>query len=89
MIRRNVLFSGRVQGVGFRATVQKMVRRTPVKGYVHNLDDGRVEAVFEGEASDIDDVLRRVAEEMGPNIASVERKDAAATGEFVRFAVRR
>ena len=48
MIRKRVLVSGRVQGVYFRDTCQTMAARYAVNGWVRNLPDGRVEAVFEG-----------------------------------------
>lgn len=46
--RSHVLVSGRVQGVGFRATTRRHADEHGVDGWVRNLDDGRVEAVFEG-----------------------------------------
>lgn len=46
--RAHVYVSGRVQGVFFRATTEETARRHGVDGWVRNLDDGRVEAVFEG-----------------------------------------
>ena len=58
-IQRRVLVSGRVQGVGFRASTAREAGRVPdMKGFVRNLEDGRVEAVFQGEQSE---VLRLVA----------------------------
>ncbi len=51
--RAHVFVSGRVQGVSFRYyTVQEATRRG-VEGWVRNLPDGRVEAVFEGEAEEV------------------------------------
>lgn len=50
MIRRRVLVSGRVQGVWFRDTCSLRAQELGVAGWVRNMDDGRVEAVFEGEA---------------------------------------
>jgi acylphosphatase len=47
-IRRRVWVSGRVQGVAFRAYTQRQARGAGVDGWVRNLSDGRVEAVFEG-----------------------------------------
>lgn len=46
--RAHVFVSGRVQGVYFRATTRDKAREHDVDGWVRNLDDGRVEAVFEG-----------------------------------------
>lgn len=48
MERRRVLVSGRVQGVYFRDTCRRVAAGAGVGGWVRNLDDGRVEAVFEG-----------------------------------------
>ena len=47
-IRAHVFVSGRVQGVFFRATTRDTAREHGVDGWVKNLADGRVEAVFEG-----------------------------------------
>lgn len=46
--RAHVHVTGRVQGVGFRATTSRHANQRGADGWVRNLDDGRVEAVFEG-----------------------------------------
>jgi len=46
--RAHVFVSGEVQGVFFRATTRERAEETGVDGWVRNLDDGRVEAGFEG-----------------------------------------
>jgi acylphosphatase len=53
MVRYRVLVSGRVQGVCFRDTCRRLAVQTGVRGWVRNLPDGRVEAVFEGLAGDV------------------------------------
>lgn len=47
-VRAHVFITGRVQGVNFRAATRDQARRAGLKGWVRNLEDGRVEAVFEG-----------------------------------------
>jgi acylphosphatase len=48
-----VFVSGRVQGVYYRATTRDTAREHGVGGWVRNLEDGRVEAVFEGDPEDV------------------------------------
>ncbi|MEI6181657.1 MAG: acylphosphatase [Chloroflexales bacterium] len=47
-VRAHVLISGKVQGVDFRAYARDRARQAGVEGWVRNLTDGRVEAIFEG-----------------------------------------
>lgn len=47
-VRAHVLIAGRVQGVSFRAYARDKARAANVEGWIRNLPDGRVEAVFEG-----------------------------------------
>lgn len=57
MVAKKIIFSGRVQGVFFRAFVKKQADTLGVKGYVKNMDDGTVEAVFEGEKNAVDKLI--------------------------------
>jgi acylphosphatase len=88
MIRRTVLFSGHVQGVGFRYTACHIAKRFEVAGYVRNLPDGRVEAVIEGEEEEIARFMNAVSEEMSTSIRDVKSHDSPETGEFSRFEIR-
>lgn len=87
-IREEVWFSGRVQGVGFRFTVSETARRFAVAGFVENLVDGRVRAMVEGTAEEIERFLQAVEMEMDRYIAGVERRSEPATGEFPDFRIR-
>ncbi|MBP1924041.1 acylphosphatase [Halorubrum alkaliphilum] len=53
-VRAHVYVSGRVQGVYYRASTRDAAREKGVDGWVRNLDDGRVEAVFEGSESAVE-----------------------------------
>lgn len=70
--RRRVLYGGRVQGVGFRFTAQRLAERFAVAGYVRNLPDGRVELVVEGEPSQLAALLDAVAREFQGYIRQAE-----------------
>jgi acylphosphatase len=86
-MRRHVFYSGRVQGVGFRYTAQRIAQSFAVTGWVRNLPDGRVELVAEGERSEIDGFINRLAESMSDNIQSVQQHNEAETGEFSSFEI--
>jgi acylphosphatase len=53
VVRYRVLISGRVQGVYFRDSCRRVALEHGVSGWVRNLPDGRVEAVFEGREEDV------------------------------------
>ena len=56
-VRAHMFVSGRVQGVFFRQTTQQKAQSSGVKGWVKNMPDGRVEAVFEGEENAIKELV--------------------------------
>ena len=68
--RVRVFVSGRVQGVTYRASTREAARERGVAGWVRNLDDGRVEAVFEGPPEAVESMVEWCHE--GPTRASVE-----------------
>jgi acylphosphatase len=72
-IRRHVVVHGFVQGVFFRDTVRRKAVAAGVAGWVRNNRDGTVEAVFEGEADAVEDLVRFCHE--GPRGARVDRVD--------------
>lgn len=57
-IAAHVLISGRVQGVFYRASTQEMAQLKAVNGWVRNLPDGRVEALFEGTAEAVEAMIQ-------------------------------
>ena len=86
--RREVLFAGRVQGVGFRYTTRNIASRFTVTGYVQNLPDGRVRLVAEGEAEEIERFVAAISAEMARHIHGVQQTESDPRGEFIGFDVR-
>lgn len=62
------VYTGRVQGVGFRVTVLELARNFPVVGEVHNVADGSVELIAVGEDRPIMDFLKAVDDRFSRNI---------------------
>jgi len=86
--RVHVFVSGLVQGVNFRMATRREAEALGVTGWVSNAPDGRVEAVFEGEASDVQRTVDWCHH--GPSRARVERVEVQTqpyTGEFESFDV--
>jgi acylphosphatase len=85
-----VLYSGRVQGVGFRYTVRTLAAGYEVTGAVRNLADGRVELTVEGTKTELE--AFRVAIRDAGLAANIQREDATwseAQGGFSGFAIER
>jgi acylphosphatase len=80
VVCKRVLYSGRVQGVGFRYTAQGLAAGSPVAGYVRNLPTGEVELVAEGEADAVQGFLDAVARRMANYITATAVEDCAPAG---------
>jgi len=66
-----ILYSGRVQGVGFRATAQAIAARFPVAGFVKNRPDRTVELVVHGAPDVVRAYLDAVAERLARQIEGI------------------
>jgi len=71
--RIHIFVSGFVQGVFFRASTQKKTKELDLKGWVSNLDDGRVEILAEGSEEKLKELLKWLKK--GPLISRVEKVD--------------
>jgi acylphosphatase len=87
-VAKRVTYSGRVQGVGFRYTAQRLAAGHRVAGHVRNLLDGDVELVAEGEPNEVERFLAAVAGRMAPNIERADVHDVPPAGRH-GFYIRR
>ncbi len=85
--RREVHYSGRVQGVGFRFTTHRIARNYDVTGFVKNLADGRVHLVVEGATDELDRFLDDLTRKMSGYIQNVSVDAEPATGQFGDFRI--
>lgn len=89
MKRIRVCVSGIVQGVFFRAATKRVAADLNITGWVRNTDDGRVEAVFEGEDAPLEKMIAWCR--TGPRGARVEEvtvHEENYTGKFPDFTIR-
>ena len=87
--RAHVFVSGIVQGVFFRRTCQKEAKKMGITGWVNNLKDGRVEAIFEGEKDKLEKMIKWA--KGGPILAAVDGLEINwedYQGEFNKFEIR-
>ncbi len=87
--RAHVYVSGQVQGVFFRDSTREKAEQLGLTGWVKNLPDGRVEALFEGSSKRVREMVRWC--EQGPSQAEVEDVETefeASEGNLTSFEVR-
>jgi len=88
-VRAHVFVSGMVQGVFFRSETRHEANRRKVTGWVRNLRDGRVEAVFEGEKDAVEKLIEFCRTgPPGARVTKVEVSWEEYTGEFKDFLMR-
>ncbi|MFC7320622.1 acylphosphatase [Halobacillus campisalis] len=80
MPRKQWVFHGRVQGVGFRATAQSIARQQELTGWVRNKDDGSVEIEAEGKGDDLEAFLQEIKDGPSPFI-KIDKIDEQAFEE--------
>ena len=86
--RIEAFYSGQVQGVGFRFTVERLAVELDIRGWVKNIADGRVCLVCEAEEEALKDLLGRIKDRFSVYISDIDLCWLAATGEFPDFQIR-
>jgi acylphosphatase len=88
VLRRRIVFSGRVQGVGFRATARDAASGHPVSGWVRNEPDGSVLLEVQGTAVAVESYLEELRSRMGRLISRETVTDVSVSPSEARFEVR-
>lgn len=88
MPRIRVLFHGRVQGVGFRATVRSLAHRQPVTGFVRNRSDGTVELEAQGALHHIEALLTEILRQFAGYVTDMDRTELSEIAGETEFTVR-
>ena len=86
-IEMYALFSGNVQGVGFRYTAFELAQRLGVKGSVRNLSDGSVEIFAHGEKQQLDQFIHHLKDEFTDKIQKVNTEYNKPTKTFNGFKI--
>lgn len=87
-VRAHVFVRGRVQGVFFRSETRQEARKRNVTGWVRNLLNGGVEAVFEGEREDVDKLIKFCKRgSSGARVTEIEVFQETYAGEFENFQI--
>lgn len=90
IVRRRIVVSGRVQGVGYRYATQRQAAALGVRGWVRNTDDGKVEMLVEGDRAAVD-ALQAWCQRgpSGARVAHVVVSDSAAGEPLGVFSIAR
>ena len=83
----HLIYSGKVQGIGFRYTVADMASQQKICGWVKNLNDSKVEVVAEAEEDMLADFLKLVNQHFSRYISDVTVEWLPAAGEFRDFQI--
>jgi len=84
----HVVYSGSVQGVGFRYTARRLALELGITGWVKNRGDGGVEVMAEGEDGALKDFLGRIGESFAGHIRDAQVSWEPATDSFRYFTVK-
>ncbi len=87
MVQAHVVYSGAVQGVGFRYTVKRYAEELKLNGWVKNLRDGRVEIRLEGNKSSIEQLLGGIDKHFDGYIRCKEIVFHPSEGSFKEFLI--
>lgn len=86
--RIHIYYSGRVQGIGFRFTAERLAVDLGLSGWVRNLPDNRVELLCEGREEDLHKLMGKIDDALSRYILRKEVNWTPASGEFAGFEIK-
>ena len=86
-IAKRIIFTGQVQGVGFRFTALSTANRRRLTGLVRNLTDGSVEMLAQGDSADVDDCIRDLEESFAGYIRETKIEDVPFSPQLKNFRI--
>lgn len=87
IIRKNYVFTGKVQNVGFRIEVYHIANKTGLTGWIINTDDGRVEAEIQGEKSKIDFLIQYMMSLKRIKITHIDENEISIQSQEKEFSI--
>lgn len=87
MVAKHIIFTGHVQGVGFRFTAHRMAGRHQLAGFVRNLPDGTVEMVAQGPAGHIEDCVTEIKDSFAGYVREVFVNDIPSDPKRTDFRI--
>lgn len=87
MVAKHIIFTGRVQGVGFRFTALRIAQLHQLKGYVHNSPDGSVEMLVQGYTEDVDGCIADIKDSFAGYLREVKIEKVAHNPKYTDFKI--
>jgi len=84
---KHIIFTGRVQGIGFRFTALDIANRYRLTGLVRNAPDGTVEMITQGPADDIADCIRDIKEAFEGYIRETKTEEIPPDPQYTNFKI--
>ncbi|MGA1980341.1 MAG: acylphosphatase [Sedimentisphaerales bacterium] len=86
-IAKHIIFTGQVQGVGFRFTAFNIANRYQLTGFVRNLLDGTVEMFIQGPVGTVDDCIRDIEEDFSGYIREIKIEETPPNPQYKDFKI--
>ena len=87
MAGRHIIFTGTVQGVGFRYTAHAIARRFKLTGFVRNLPDGSVEMLAQGPAGDVQACIEEIEQYFTGHIRRTDSQEVPPEPGYTDFEI--